>query len=324
MTQAWHDFCVFDDSWNPTDVIECIQHLGVTAADVVLDPFVGCGTTALVAQSLGCSVVASDLSPLAVCVAEMKTDSTLIWDTDRIWSFFRAVSWQEYAASLQSGIEHAGVPIDLRREILLIFVSTTLRTGWRPMSMLDEAVFHRELQKVLEWLACIVEVRSPSVAECFLRCADVAHVTIPAHLTSRLCVMLTSPPFYGSSTNPTRRLFDTVLKLRYGSQGTEPVSNGDASAYHRLHSLASYPGLLRHADAMRYVNLLEQTAVCARTTQCRAIACEMGRAVIDGQLVMFEQVLAEFLAWNGFRVTDIVERSGTTEYVSIVYAQREA
>ena len=68
-----HRWCAFSDSWPPSAVGQIISSLKIDNDDWIWDPFAGCGTTAVVAKSRGICSISSEIDPLAVLVAHMKT-----------------------------------------------------------------------------------------------------------------------------------------------------------------------------------------------------------------------------------------------------------
>lgn len=67
-----HNWFVFPHSYSSILVDKLIEHWNLTANSRIYDPFVGAGTTLLSAKSRGVSAIGSDLSPLAVFVANAK------------------------------------------------------------------------------------------------------------------------------------------------------------------------------------------------------------------------------------------------------------
>lgn len=67
-----HRWFYFPHSYSPRLVSEVLSHWHVPAGSLVLDPFVGAGTTLLVGRERGMSAIGFDLSPLAVLVSKVK------------------------------------------------------------------------------------------------------------------------------------------------------------------------------------------------------------------------------------------------------------
>src|ERR1039457_6760563 len=62
----------FADRWPVTVVEAMLDHFHVTCEDVVYDPFVGCGTTAIAAAARECDTISCDANPIAVLVTHFK------------------------------------------------------------------------------------------------------------------------------------------------------------------------------------------------------------------------------------------------------------
>lgn len=72
-TSSVHEFYRYPARFPPAFAEAVIRAFSIPG-DVVLDPYVGGGTTAVAAQELGRRVVASDINPLATFVTSVKTD----------------------------------------------------------------------------------------------------------------------------------------------------------------------------------------------------------------------------------------------------------
>ncbi len=72
MTEPVHRWFVFPHSFSPQLVHSLIAEWGLSSEDVVLDPFVGAGTTLLAAQDAGVRASGFDLSPLSELASRVK------------------------------------------------------------------------------------------------------------------------------------------------------------------------------------------------------------------------------------------------------------
>lgn len=75
-----HWFYPYKGKYHPQMVRALLNIMGVGPGDMVLDPFMGSGTTAVEAQLLGAHASGVDISPLCTLVSRVKTESTLILD----------------------------------------------------------------------------------------------------------------------------------------------------------------------------------------------------------------------------------------------------
>jgi DNA modification methylase len=72
MTEPVHRWFVFPHSFSPQLVRSLIREWGLAGEDVILDPFVGAGTTLLAAQDAGLGASGFDLSPLSELASRVK------------------------------------------------------------------------------------------------------------------------------------------------------------------------------------------------------------------------------------------------------------
>lgn len=87
-----HRWFVFPHSYSHTLVEKIIDAWKLNLGDRILDPFVGAGTTLVVAKGRGIPAVGLDVSPLAVLVSRVKTAD---YDADDL-----AAEWQRVRASM--------------------------------------------------------------------------------------------------------------------------------------------------------------------------------------------------------------------------------
>lgn len=85
---AVHRWFVFSHSYSHTLVEKLIETWGLEPGDRILDPFVGAGTTLVVAKDRGISAVGIDVSPLATLVSKVKVAQ---YDPDELLEDWRAV-----------------------------------------------------------------------------------------------------------------------------------------------------------------------------------------------------------------------------------------
>jgi hypothetical protein len=98
-----HNWFLFPHSYSNVLVESLLDHWGLSGRSRIYDPFVGAGTTLLVAKSRGIAAVGADISPLSVFVANAKVAP---YDRDgllRIWG------------SIQRAIERLPLPYRVDR-----------------------------------------------------------------------------------------------------------------------------------------------------------------------------------------------------------------
>ena len=103
-----HRWFYFPHSFHPTLVKAIFDECGIPEGGSVLDPFVGSGTTLLVAQECGLHSVGLDLSPVSVLASRAKTN---LYDPEDLLRFLADVM----AASAPPAPPVRGAPARLRR-----------------------------------------------------------------------------------------------------------------------------------------------------------------------------------------------------------------
>ena len=84
-----HRWFVFPHSFTDDVVCSLAQEWCLGEDDMLLDPFVGAGTTALAAKQLGIPAISFDLSPLATLVTQVKTSPYDADELERHWNRLR-------------------------------------------------------------------------------------------------------------------------------------------------------------------------------------------------------------------------------------------
>lgn len=75
-----HSFYPYKGKFNPHMIRSLINFLDLNKGSVILDPFVGSGTTGVEANYLGYNFIGYDISPLCVLMSKVKTDSIFFLD----------------------------------------------------------------------------------------------------------------------------------------------------------------------------------------------------------------------------------------------------
>lgn len=70
-----HWFYPYKGKFHPQMIRALLNIIGVKEGEIVLDPFIGSGTTALECQLLGINCIGIDISPLCVLISRVKTES---------------------------------------------------------------------------------------------------------------------------------------------------------------------------------------------------------------------------------------------------------
>lgn len=70
-----HWFYPYKGKFHPQMIRALLNIIGIKEEEIILDPFIGSGTTALECQLLGINCVGIDVSPLCVLISKVKTES---------------------------------------------------------------------------------------------------------------------------------------------------------------------------------------------------------------------------------------------------------
>jgi len=75
----------YKGKFHPQMIRALLNIIGLDQGDIVLDPFIGSGTTALEAQILGINCIGIDISPLCVLQSKVKTESIYVLPQIKEW-----------------------------------------------------------------------------------------------------------------------------------------------------------------------------------------------------------------------------------------------
>jgi tRNA G10 N-methylase Trm11 len=75
----------YKGKFHPQMIRALMNIIGLKRGDLVLDPFIGSGTTALEAQLLGINCIGIDISPLCVLQSKVKTESIDVLPQIKEW-----------------------------------------------------------------------------------------------------------------------------------------------------------------------------------------------------------------------------------------------
>jgi DNA modification methylase len=75
----------YKGKFHPQMIRALLNIIGLDQGDIVLDPFIGSGTTALEAQILGINCIGIDISPLCVLQSKVKTESIYVLPRIKEW-----------------------------------------------------------------------------------------------------------------------------------------------------------------------------------------------------------------------------------------------
>lgn len=144
-----HRWFVFPHSYSHQLVEKVIEEMGLGGSDRILDPFVGAGTTLVVAKDRGIPAVGLDISPLSVLISKVKIADH---DADELLA-----QWQLVRARMPRA-----APETIPHQSALVRRAFT-DTAWRWLTVLRDTIFlvcepdHREFF-LLAYLRAMREV----------------------------------------------------------------------------------------------------------------------------------------------------------------------
>lgn len=211
----------FDYSWSIYRAAHLLSAVELLDSDVLVDPFVGCGTTAVLAGHLGLNSVSCDICPLAAFTSQCKIKlMTGKWNVD--WWSLRDRSAESIVKSLiQPPREVTFGDEDIERFLgvaCLTQVKWLYEGGKASRESLDRAFI-----TILTELSGYARDRDGSVRgrhSVVLGSAD----SLQSDMQGRH-VMLASPPFPSSNENPQRRQLGELLRPSFAYR-TAPASQG--------------------------------------------------------------------------------------------------
>lgn len=314
----------FDDSWSVQNVADAFDVAHITNHDVVIDPFIGCGTTALVALSRGVAIYGGDLSALAVCVTQMKCAQLDTWDVEQIRVIFQQYTWSILAHAIHQRMLHTLVPVQLVIPVLGCFVVATYCTGWQLDGEIPTSQFHQQISKLCTYIEDDSVQQQAYESTCAVFCDDFRHLLeyIPPIASG---VMITSPPFFGSQAHRLRTVFDTVLKPYLPVQAKQSPSLGfhgtqELSAEMVARHMVGIEILPEYDQVYAYILFLCDVVEFAVQTKCRAVVMEMGPKLVHNRWIHFEQIVSEILQQRGFVVASVDKVLHTSEPVFRIHA----
>lgn len=314
----------FDDSWSVTDVVAAFEKAHVSPHDVVIDPFIGCGTTALVAASRGITIHGGDLSPLAVFVTQMKCAPMHYWDVQQLQIIFQQYTWSMLAHAIHQRTLHMLVPTDLVIPVVQCFVVATCRSGWQLEDEMPQAHFQSIVQQCITEITDDIASQQTCTNTGVVYCDDFRQCL--AYITHRTpTVMITSPPFFGSRASRLRMLFDTVLppyiqESKKRTLYSEMCATQEVSAEIVARYMVGIESLYQCHQVCEYILFLCDVVELAVKAHCRAMVLEMGPKFVENRWIHFEEIVNDILHQRGFVVASVDEVLHTSEPVFRIHA----
>lgn len=246
-SQPVHRWYVFPHSFTDALVLHFIDRWALSPGDVILDPFVGAGTTVVAAKGRGISATGYDLSPLAVLATRVKACEYDATELRGAWARLRAGGTRQPRGSVDEAISDALRPVfpadvlsalrgvarridrlrypeHVRDFFLLALVgvlpefSRAVANGgwlrWREAGLPSEEVWPRFQARVKWMLDDVVPEQEPSRIGTHVAVADAR--SLPARDGSFNAV-ITSPPY--PNRHDYTRVFGVELLFAFLSEG---------------------------------------------------------------------------------------------------------
>jgi len=216
-----HRWFYFPHSYSPRLVHEVLNHWHVPSGSLLLDPFVGAGTTLLVGRERGMNAIGFDLSPLAALVSRVKIRNHILseirealeavlchaadgrtpnWDSERLRKAFSASELSRFGA-----LAHAiqSQPAEIRDFLMVALLSITRSFSravadggwfrWRDSPDQSDkvfAAFENQTVLMLEDLVASRSVGEPETLDVGIGDARALNVT-----SDSVDAIVTSPPY---------------------------------------------------------------------------------------------------------------------------------
>ena len=316
-----HRWFSFDDQWPLTVVEQLLDRFQVTSADVVYDPFVGCGTTALAAATRECDTISRDANPIAALVTHFKLNPPL---PEEIAPLVESISpnwireaFRDFSCGVQPQVSDGH--LNLLRFLLAVAV---LRTRWHLGSAWVEEEIASELRLLVAEISHDTKILPPSKAVHRIDCADFLNLGAELPISAnRRAVLITSPPFYGSDRNPRVQRLTGLLGLEWPALPDRPVNAHFAAETHCLLE-AQHLTAATLAEGAKHFDFLAEIAHHVTTVRCSDVAIEMSGAMVGEQWVPFDEFLGACLTASGYQVDLILPLEGRQECERLVCGRR--
>lgn len=320
-----HRWLAFSDSWSVPDVAELVAHQNIRPGSIVCDPFVGCGTTAVVCADQGISTVCADISPLAALATRTKLYPPTL---ARIAALEQRMLGDELDALLQVFASPIATSTPRRRllesDIYFVIAAALWRSQPTDDSPFDRSRFHTELSLLFQEMSQDIAHKPFPSGTHLVFCSDFRRLLASALVVrgSGPVHVVSSPPFFGSNQNPWQmRLDNCLLAAEPCDAVTTSLVNdlGQLDVHFPLHAVIEDPGL--HLAVADYIRFIHALVSFVSALGCSSVALEIGPKRIGDVLLPFDHYLAARLDQAGFHNLQIHIRPHSTELISVITAK---
>jgi hypothetical protein len=307
-----HRWLTFADSWPAASVEHLLGAAQVDSTDVIYDPFVGCGTTAVVSAQRSMRTFSADVSPLAIAATRIKLAPPCEQELDRFERMVHRLTPERLLKSfanrtLPETVSGTGLGL-----IQFVLAAVLMRLGWHEGNALSMDDVSAEIARLINEMHADSAARFDPPQPHRVLCSEflaIDRADLTAFAEGRL-VLISSPPFFGSNSNPALQrlagLFDEPI--RKATSVKRPPAWSVAEALPILEPLRGAGE--SYDEVADYLFFLDRIVAHAVDTRCRAVAIEMGPKNIGGCEVRFDLFLAERLLANNYRI-DLFETAET-------------
>lgn len=318
-----HRWLAFDDSWTPNDVERLLNIISVRPGiTLVYDPFVGCGTTAVVCAQYGLRTFSVDIDPLAALTTRMKLSPPSVEDCRLLETIVAQTSSEKLLRTFAAGKIASLVEDNVRPALQFLLCAALLRVGWHTGVPLVICDIEPEIRNLLAEFCADSPFMDDAADAWSVICADYRTVErdqLKEYAGGHL-IMLTSPPFFGSNLNPARQRLAQLL-----DSPVNPLvihrSTGWENSVTKMLSTVLKTGK-HYNSVVDYLWFIDQLLMHASEAGCYALALEMGSKYIDDVLLSFDQFVVQRLSSLGYVLLDVSTFFDGAEPITTISAQR--
>jgi hypothetical protein len=312
-----HRWLQFADSRHEHSVHRALAALGARPTDVIYDPFVGCGTTAVAAAARGHRTVSTDRSALAALATVIKLYPPDQHILDEVAETVRSAPCTILIRKCRRAGFRRGASSPVHRALIFVLVAGWLRAraSCDPRDLANtDARWLGEALRVIDEIRVDQATNRSRVLDSkhVVRCQDfVPHVARLPGSAATPITMVTSPPLPVRHVDADRQRLDRLI------HATVPRLRIFARHVHRTISL----GAAERDRVDAYASFLDSILLHAQYLGCAGIAIEVSSRPMP-QGIAWDELLVSRLPAFGFTLVD-VHREVAGDTASSVMQQSE-
>lgn len=306
-----------EDRWPLSAVNALLDEFHATCTDIVYDPFVGCGTTALAAAIRSCSTFSSDLNPVSALITRHKVLPPSPRAVRFHLNLIETVGVRALLTSVFPRPKLARLDVSLLQFVL---ATAILRTDWHLGRPWDELRVLSEVRLLCSEICEDVPFARTWTAAHRVSSVDFRQSTLSPKKNHRT-LLVTSPPFFRSDRNPKVVQLTELLHLDWPPEMSNGITHSVpliVAQFLRKCDLT----LAGRSEVVKYLDFLVEIANRATAVNCSALAIEMAGASLEGNWLPFDKFLADYLNEKGYRVDLQLPATGRRESERVIYGCR--